>query len=73
MDIHKNIRVLLGLVGGFGLIFLNSPLMQTVQIYFPGLFTQWLFELLSIIGTVYVLWFSLWLIIDACKAIFIRK
>lgn len=67
----KNIRILLGLISGIVLIYLNNPQLQEMALgSLRGYFTQFLFGLLSFIGLILVIYFSYLLILDAFKAIF---
>ena len=63
---EENKSIVLGLVGGIVLLYFRKLPLPTA-----GWFTDYfLFPIISFIGATLVLFFSIWLIVDALKTIF---
>lgn len=65
---EKNKRISFGLLGG--LMLLYFPHMPLPVVFLGWVTDYFVFPIMSFCGAILVLYFSIWLIIDACKAIF---
>jgi hypothetical protein len=70
---NKNLNILYGIIGGLILILLKLPIVNLLLGSFNGYITEFIINLISIFGFIFVIYFSILLIINALKYVYKRN